>query len=394
MPIVYLIIQGYAYTFLEYRTKFCIPVTVHIVVKLKKQKDICFCCDTAVPPNMEHGIVKTFISRETTSFRMKTSFSPKPWIRNPHVQTILSSLGFRNIRKNSIHNLSREVIVDGGEGVRLLGYHTKQAIQPARGLIILIHGWEGSSSSAYIVSAAHYFVKRGFDVFRLNLRDHGPSHHLNEGLFHGARLEEVLTAVRQIAAFSPELPCYLIGYSLGGNFALRIACRQGVASEPFLTKVFAVSPVLDPYKSTEALDEKYALYRNYFLHKWKRSLRLKERLFPDKYDFTRLLDLKSCMAMTDVMVTEYTKFKDTRDYFGRYTLNRDWFKNLSLPVTLIVASDDPLIDRNDFAQLEDCPCLILKIERHGGHCGFFSDLSFRCWAEEEIGRIIEKKSPG
>jgi len=329
-----------------------------------------------------------------TDFQMKTSFTPKPWVRNPHVQTVLSSLRIRNIRKNSIHEASCEVIVDGGEGVRLLGYHTKQAIQPARGLITLIHGWEGSSSSAYIVSAAHYFVKRGFDVFRLNLRDHGPSHHLNEGLFHGARLEEVLTAVRYIAAFSPELPCYLIGYSLGGNFALRIACRHDGASEPFLTKVFAVSPVLDPYKSTEALDEKYSLYRNYFLHKWKRSLRLKERLFPDKYDFTRLLDLKSCMAMTDVMVTEYTKFKDTRDYFGRYTLNRDWFKNLSLPVTLIVASDDPLIDRNDFAQLEDCPCLILKIERHGGHCGFFSDLSFRCWAEEEIGRIIEKKSPG
>jgi hypothetical protein len=320
-------------------------------------------------------------------------YNPKPWVRNPHVQTILSSLRIRNIRKNSIHDVSREVIVDGGKGVRLLGYLTKQETQPARGLITLIHGWEGSSSSAYIVSAAHYFLKRGFDVFRLNLRDHGPSHHLNEGLFHGARLEEVFTAVRHIAGLAPQLPCYLVGYSLGGNFALRIACMHDRA-DPFLTEAFAVSPVLDPCKSTEALDRNYALYRNYFLHKWKRSLRRKERLFPDKYDFARLLDLKSCMAMTDVMVADYTEFEDTRDYFGRYTLNRGWFENLSLPVTVIAASDDPLIEKNDFARLEGCPHLTLNIERYGGHCGFFSDLSFRCWAEEEIERNIEKKSPG
>jgi len=327
-------------------------------------------------------------------FQMKASFNPKPWVRNPHVQTVLSSLRIRNFGKHSIHDVSREVIVDGGDGVRLLGYYTQQRSAPAKGLITFIHGWEGSSSSAYIVSAAHYFFKRGFDVFRLNLRDHGASHHLNAGLFHGARIEETFTAVRHIAGFSPQLPCYLVGYSLGGNFALRIASRHDETSAPFLARVFAVSPVVDPYKSTEALDRNYAFYRNYFLHKWKRSLRRKERLFGDRYDFARLLELGSCMAMTDVMVAEYTEFKDCRDYFGRYTLNGDQFRNLSVPVNVITSVDDPLIDENDFKKLEGCSFLTVEAQRYGGHCGFFSDLSFRCWAEEEIGRIIAKESPG
>ena len=326
---------------------------------------------------------------------MAASFNPKPWVRNPHLQTILSSLRIRNRTKNSICSASREVIVDGGDGVRLLGYHTKQTSGPGKGLVIFIHGWEGSSSSAYIVSAAHYFFKQGFDVFRLNLRDHGESHYLNEGLFHGARIEEIFSAVRHIAvSVSPGFPCYLVGYSLGGNFALRIARKHGEAPMPFLKKVFAISPVLDPYKSTEALDRNYALYRHYFLHKWKRSLRRKESLFVDRYDFTQLLTLQSCIAMTEVMVADYTEFQNLQDYFGRYTLSRESLGDLTVPVTIIAAADDPLIDQNDFVQLVGCPFLTLKVQRYGGHCGFFSDLAFNCWAEEEIERVIAPKSPG
>lgn len=291
-------------------------------------------------------------------------------------------------------DISTEIIVEGGAGVRLLGYRAQQDSRSPRGLIIFLHGWEGSAESAYIVSAAHYFFHRGFDVFRLNLRDHGESHHLNEGLFHGALLEETFAAVQNIAHMLPALPCYLVGYSLGGNFALRIAAKHDQTHIPFLKQVFAVSPVLDPYKSTAALDQNCSPYRHYFLHKWKRSLRKKQALFKDKYDFSRLLNMKSCLAMTEMMVAEHTEYADLHDYFGRYTLNGNCFQNLSLPVTVIVAADDPLIDLMDFIKLERCPRLTLTIERYGGHCGFFADWTLRCWAEEEIGRRISKQNPG
>ncbi len=323
----------------------------------------------------------------------ETKFNPKPWVRNPHLQTIIASLRFRNMRKQSIIYHSREIIVEGNDGVRLLGYHARQTFRASKGLIIFIHGWEGSAASAYVVSAAHYFFSRGYDVFRLNLRDHGASHHLNEGLFHGARLEETFAAVENIAKLRPGLPCYLVGYSLGGNFALRIAAKHGEAAKDFLKRVFAVSPVVDPYKSTAALDRNFFLYRSYFLRKWQRSLRRKQSFF-GRYEFSRLLGLQSCLAMTEVLVDAYTEFKDLTDYFGRYTLNRSWFANLSLPVTVIAAADDPLIDPADFVQFEDLPHLTLAIERYGGHCGFLSDLTFRCWAEEEIGRILLQENPG
>ena len=128
--------------------------------------------------------------------------------------------------KNEMTDASQEMIIDAGSGVRLLGYHSRQTVSQARGLIILLHGWEGSSDSTYILSTGRFFYRRGYDVFRLNLRDHGKSHHLNRGLFHGALTEETNKAVENISRLFPAGPCYLIGFSLGGNFALRIALRQ------------------------------------------------------------------------------------------------------------------------------------------------------------------------
>ena len=39
-----------------------------------------------------------------------------------------------------------------------------------KGLVILIHGWEGNADSMYLVSSAGYLYDRGLNVFRLNSR--------------------------------------------------------------------------------------------------------------------------------------------------------------------------------------------------------------------------------
>src|SRR3546814_20301453 len=69
----------------------------------------------------------------------------------------------------------------------------------------------------------------GYSVFRLNLRDHGGSHHLNRDFFHSARINEVLGTIKAVQAFDTATPLYVIGFSLGGNFALRVGL-QGPAA--------------------------------------------------------------------------------------------------------------------------------------------------------------------
>jgi len=315
---------------------------------------------------------------------MTNLFTPPRWARNPHIQTVLGSLKIRAAGRNEMVEASREFIVDAGDGVRLLGYHARQADGHAKGLIILLHGWEGSSDSAYIISAGRFFFRRGFDVFRLNLRDHGNSHHLNHDLFHGALTEETFLAVRNISSLLPAGPSFLIGFSLGGNFALRIALKHREIPIANLRQVFCVSPALDPYKATLAIDNGLPVYRRYFLGKWKRSLQKKQLLFPERYHFQEILHHRTVMALTEAIMPYYSQFSSYQDYFRHYTLTGKTLAPLAVPTTIFSAQDDPVVPALDFSTLPANEFLRVVLQRNGGHCGFMERFPFGIWYERQI----------
>jgi predicted alpha/beta-fold hydrolase len=285
---------------------------------------------------------------------------------------------------------TKDMIIEGGNGVRLLGYHSSQSAKSSIGLVTLIHGWEGSADSTYILSTAKYLYNKGYDVFRLNLRDHGNSHHLNAGLFHGALIEETFHVVRNISHLSKGKPYYVIGFSLGGNFALRIALKHTLTRIPNLKHIISISPALDPYKATLSIDESIPIYRYYFLHKWKSSLRKKQALFPEKYDFADIMRIKTCMALTEAIMPYYPDFHNYREYFNQYTLRDNIFGDLSIPVTIIASKDDPIIPVDDIYGLRGNTYLRLSIQQYGGHCGFINFFPFVRWYEEEIEKTVRQ----
>ncbi len=322
---------------------------------------------------------------------MSLQFCPNLLLRNRHLQSIIATTRVRNNGRNDMMDAARQVIVDGGNGVHLLGYHSVQPCQPGKALIILIHGWEGSSESAYLQSSGKYLFGKGYDIFRLNLRDHGESHHLNEGLFHGALIDETVEAVSDICRLANGLPVYLIGFSLGGNFSLRVALRQSLCRIANFKHVFAISPSLDPYKATRRIDESLPFYRYYFLRKWKRSLRKKQALFPHRYNFDSIMHQRTCLGLTMAIMPWYPEYSDYRLYFNEYTLLNNAFRNLSMPVTVVTSEDDPFIPVDDFRRLEKNPNLRLLIQRYGGHCGFLDFFPYDCWYDRLIERTIEKE---
>ena len=125
-------------------------------------------------------------------------FQP-PWhLKSAMVQTLLASIKVRAWGKNAMLRHEQKVILSVAGDIKLLGFYASQQIKKPCGLVILLHGWEGSSHSTYILSCGDFLYKNGFDVFRLNLRDHGNSHHLNPGLFYATLLDEVCSAVERI----------------------------------------------------------------------------------------------------------------------------------------------------------------------------------------------------
>lgn len=313
-------------------------------------------------------------------------FLPRSFLKNRHLQSILASARLLIPSHRPLLEHSQELIVDTTEGSKLLAYFSPHP--RSRGLMIILHGWEGSSSSAYVLAAGSYFYDRDFSVCRLNLRDHGDSHHLNEGLFHGALLQETFDAVNALAQYSQNLPVYLLGFSLGANFVLRIAIKHSQTPIKNLEQAFAVSPPLDPYKTTLAIDSGLGFYQKYFMKKWRRSLKKKQQLFPQKYNFTEMLHARTCLELTSDMMTYFPEFSSYRDYFKLYTLNKNSFRDLNLPVRIFIAADDPVIPQDDFQSLNDNGFLTIFRQPFGGHCGFIDLFPYSRWYNEMISKIL------
>ena len=320
------------------------------------------------------------------SHKDDTTFNPHSFVRNSHLQSFLASAHFLTPFHSTLLSNSKDVIIETSNKSRLLA--NMSTAHPSKGLVVIIHGWEGSSSSAYVLAAGSFFYKLGFSICRLNLRDHGESHHLNEGLFHGALLDETFDAVRYAASQHEHFPVYLLGFSLGANFSLRVAIKNTMTPIENLKHVFAVSPPLDPYKTTLAIDQGPSFYRKYFLKKWKRSLRAKQNIFPAKYNFEHMLRSRTCMELTADIMAYYPEFPSYRDYFKLYTLDRNSFKNLNVPVKIFIASDDPVIPINDFEFLAENDYLSISRQSFGGHCGFIDFFPLSRWYQDKIAEII------
>jgi len=318
-----------------------------------------------------------------------TDFHPPRWLRNPHTQSILASLGPRRAlaraRARSLLRASREEILECGEGVRLHGEYAA-ATGDAPGLVVLIHGWHGHTGSAYLLAAAAELFSRGFSVFRLHLRDHGPSSHLNRVLFNSVRLPEVVNAVAAITALHPHPRLFLGGFSLGGNFALRVALAAPEQQIP-LTRVVAICPVLDPAHTMTVLGRS-PLYHGYFLRKWKRAMQEKLRHFPDYGFGAELETLRSLEEMNRFFVPRYTDFSDTQSYLAAYALTGERLSGLRVPSHLITSADDPVIPASDLSRIARPAALQIEVTPHGGHCGFIRDWRLRGWAEQRMAGIF------
>jgi predicted alpha/beta-fold hydrolase len=319
-----------------------------------------------------------------TGYPLDNSFRPRRWLRGQHFQTILPNWPWRRARverrASPVRAASQELLLDCGDGVTLQSFHASPAHEPGKRLAVLLHGWEGSAESTYLLSLAQSLFAANFEVVRLNLRDHGATHHLNRELFHSCRLPEVVGAVRTLAAKFNGLPMVLAGFSLGGNFMLRVAAHPEGRNLP-IERVIAVSPVLDPAATMLTLEQGMPIYHSYFVRKWSRSLVKKQLAWPEHYDFEDLLRVRSLREMTRQLVLAHTEYPTMDDYLAGYAITGDRLTTLGTRATVLTSLDDPIIDNADLARLARTPRLDIVTTAHGGHCGFIESLGDSTWVD-------------
>lgn len=328
----------------------------------------------------------------TDAAPLADAFTPHRLLRPQLVQSILATKrparAHWSRRGSTMASAAQFHTLDAGDGVRLTGYYSAQDQAPV-GLAVLIHGWEGSHDSIYLYSMACRLYAEGWNVFRLNLRDHGASHHLNEGLFHSARMGEVLGAIRAVRALDGgERRLAVIGFSLGGNFALRVGL-QGPAAGVHPELAIGVSPVMNPAHTLEAIDAGPLVFNRYFLDKWRKTLKIKAAAWPGRYDFSPYQKLGNFVRITERFVTDFTEFSRYEDYVAAYTLTPAQLMSSSIPLAVLTAQDDTVIPYRDFNGLRVHGGVVaFDAPLHGGHCGFIENFGMESWAERRIMALL------
>ena len=313
------------------------------------------------------------------------SFTAPPGFRNGHISTILGNHGPRKWHVNwlsrPLRQQSQSLILNCREGIQLHGEYTANE-NPHRGLVILIHGWEGCAHSTYLLSTATQLFNSGFSVFRLNLRDHGPSHHLNAEPFLAIRLDEVLDAIEQVQQQFPHERNYLAGYSLGGNIAVRVAANINTRPIQF-NQVAAICPPIDPGQAAQAICT-HPLYNRHFVSKWQKSFNKKLKYFPEHQDNADIFSHSDLIDLHEAFVPRYSQHPNASSYFKAYALDKANLPKLDVPCHIIMTADDPVIPIGSTRLLPEQEGLSLEICQHGGHCGFVSSYQLDSWLDKRL----------
>jgi len=322
------------------------------------------------------------------------SFEPRSFkalFRNPHLATIAGNFWRR---PESERQWPVETVVYETEpNVRVL-IHSQRPTGISHGELILVHGLEGSSSSGYARSMVHAALQRGWVAHRFNMRGCGGADDLAVTGYHAGQTSDLLAFLRERRKAS-SLPIFLIGFSLGGNVALKLAGELGESAQELLTGVCAVSTPIDLAACVAALGQpRNFIYQNRFLDRLKDRIRRKNRQAPDVYTLEHLPKIKTIEDFDDHYTARLFGFGTAANYFRTQSANQ-FLERIRVPTLLVQSKDDPLVPFRvfDHPAIRSNPYLALLAVEHGGHLGFLSRGKARFWLDGTVLDWLDLNSP-
>lgn len=258
--------------------------------------------------------------------------------------------------------------------------------------MILVHGLEGSSSSIYMLGTAHKAYQAGFNVVRLNMRNCGGTEHLTPTLYHSGMSADLYAVAQQLIEVDKLTSLFFVGFSLGGNLALKFFGEHGARLPKELRGVAAVSPSLDLSSCSDRISERSNwVYQRRFLRSFARRMRHKAKLYPDIYRTNELRRIRTIRDFDEHYTAVHGGFSSAADYYQQASA-LPLIKHIQQPTLIIHAQDDPFIPLEAFLHpsITENPHVALLLTSRGGHVGFVANNSGpsrgedRFWAENRV----------
>ncbi len=315
------------------------------------------------------------------TFKVKNSL-----FKNAHLNTIYASL----IRWIPRVKFNRERI-ENNEG-DFLDLDWKKV--GSKKLILILAGLEGKSTSLYSRAAIRYSNKQGWDAVCMNYRGcSGEPNRLLNGYHMGATADVKFTVNHILSTYDYE-EVVLLGYSLGGNLALKYIGEEGTSIPSQIKGSVSFSVPMDIKKSNERLNKWYNWhYIKWFMLTLNYKANQKKRQFPKELQHYKGFFMSGNFVYFDTHFTAPANGFSTVEEYWELSSCKPHLKNIKTPSLIIASNDDTFISDNCYPKSEAFlnEHLFLEITKHGGHCGFVRNFFEKhWWMEERAFNFIDK----
>ena len=296
--------------------------------------------------------------------------------------TLYAALGMsRDWEKHTIESepIYQEHIFTGDGGVPIFGIF---AIPPApKGTIVATYGITGTLENQWFLKIlGRKAYAQGYAVVLFDWRAHGKTAELSpqltsDGIHEG---EDYVQIARQSIELGCPAPIWITGYSLGGQLALwGIKAAQNV---PEIAGCAVICPSLESDRSlTYLMAHPIGKYLERAISKELRKLAWgMHHHHPTEIDPAAIERATSIWGFDRELVIPRLGFATVQDYYAA-TSPLYFLEDLTKPILIIYAEDDPLFDPTLVPELRDIAQarsnIDLILTPHGGHVGYISSNS-------------------
>ena len=312
-------------------------------------------------------IARPSADRLPSDLVIRPPFRPHPLVRGGHAQTLAGVY----LRHDGAPETAERRLLTLPDGDRLVLHDDLPPDwRPSRRVALLIHGLSGSHASGYMRRTAAKLVARGVRAVRLELRGCGAGRGLAILPYNAGRSDDAARAIDFIAALAAGSPVTVIGFSLGGNIALKLLGELGAERCGGLDSGVAVCPPIELATCSRNIGRlSNRAYDRHFVRTLTAGLAELRRLRPEAPGTLLPRQARSLEDFDDLYTAPVSGYGGVENYY-RLASSKPLLGAIRRPTLVIAAADDPLIPRSIFAGLPANDAVRYCEAPSGGHLGF------------------------
>jgi hypothetical protein len=333
-------------------------------------------------------------------------FRPAAGLANPHVQTIAGKL-LRSDLDLPLWRVRLETPDDDFLDLDF-AFDPEAGTDPTAPVVVLLHGLEGNARRRYMKHTYRMLLAVGLRPVGLNFRGCSGEPNRTARAYHSGETSDLRFVLDHLAGRWPDAPRAVLGYSLGGNVALKLLGEEGRRSsdagdaaaprhaadagdgEPRVVAGAAISVPFDLAAGADALQQSWlgrAIYTRYFLRTLIPKTVAKAELLGDRVDLDAVRDARTIREFDDAVTAPLHGFDGATDYYDRSS-SRRFIADIQAPTLVVHSCDDPFLPASAIpeAELRANPAVTPLITGTGGHQGYVagSILEPDFWVERVV----------